>query len=80
MLVKDNLTFLFMLHNSRISFAKIGIAGFSLIGLIFFVYANVDMAPETRDCSEEKDFVQPVTNGSCYGVIIGRGKELVLNR
>jgi hypothetical protein len=46
----------------------------------FSVFANVDMAPEIRDCSKKKHFVQPVTNGSCYGIIIGRGKELVLTK
>lgn len=61
------------------SFAKIGCVGFLLLCVIGS-FANVDMAPDTRDCSQEKDFVQPVTNGSCYGVIIGRGKELILNR
>lgn len=61
------------------SFTKIGVAG-SLLLSTFCAYANVDMAPDIRDCSEEKEFVQPVTNGSCYGVIIGRGKELIKNR
>ncbi len=63
------------MFTSRISlFAKIGIASISLLSSLS-VYANVDMGVETRDCSEKKDFVQPVTNGSCYGVIIGRGTE-----
>lgn len=61
------------------SLARIGVIG-SLSLYSFCAYANVDMTPDIRDCSEEKDFVQPVTNGSCYGVIIGRGKELIKNR
>lgn len=61
------------------SFTKIGLISFLLLCVIGS-FANVDMAPDIRDCSEEKDFVQPVTNGSCYGVIIGRGKELIKNR
>jgi hypothetical protein len=55
---------------------------FPKIVLSFFVlflsvgaYANVDMGYEQRACSEKKDFVQPVDNGQCYGVIIGRGIE-----
>lgn len=59
-----------------VSFAKIGFVSLALIGsLTMYIYANVDMGVETRECSEKKDFVQPVTNGSCYGVIIGRGTE-----
>jgi hypothetical protein len=46
----------------------------------FSVFANVDMTPEIIACSKKKHFVQPVTNGSCYGIIIGRGKELVLRK
>lgn len=65
--------------SSLSSFAKIGIIGVSLISCIG-VYANVDMGTETQDCTLKKDFVQPVTNGSCYGVIIGRGTETILLR
>ena len=68
---------MFIRHLS--SFTKVGIISFLLL-CVFGIYANVDMAPDIRDCSEEKEFVQPVTNGSCYGVIIGRGKELIKNR
>lgn len=38
----------------------------------FGAFANVDMGYDHRACSDEKYFVQDVTNGKCYGVIIGR--------
>lgn len=44
------------------------------------VFANVDMGYEQRACSKEKHFVQTVTNGTCYGTIIGRGTEDILLR
>ena len=44
------------------------------------VFANVDMGFEQQNCSKEKDFLQNVTNGKCYWVIIGRGIENVLRR
>ena len=64
-----------MFHSSSLSsFAKIGIIGISLT-CILGAYANVDMGTEQQDCTLKKDFVQPVTNGSCYGIIIGHGTE-----
>ncbi len=63
----------------RIYISATIIAALSLV-YGFSAFANVDMADEIRDCQKEKHFVQPVTNGSCYGIIIGRGKELIKTR
>jgi len=60
----------------RIYISATIIAALSLV-YGFSVFANVDMTPEIIACSKKKHFVQPVTNGSCYGIIIGRGKELI---
>jgi len=46
----------------------------------FGVFANVDMGYDHRACTDEKYFVQNVTNGTCYGTIIGRGIEDILLR
>jgi hypothetical protein len=55
------------------------IAALSLI-YGFGVFANVDMGYEQQACIKKKYFVQDVTNGTCYGIIIGRGIENILLR
>lgn len=55
------------------------IAALSLI-YGFGVFANVDMGYEQQACIKKKYFVQNVTNGTCYGIIIGRGIEDILRR
>lgn len=46
----------------------------------FGAFANVDMGYEQQACVKKKHFVQDVTNGKCYGIIIGRGVEQILLR
>lgn len=53
-----------------------------LVALVynFGAFANVDMGYEQQACTKKKHFVQDVTHGKCYGIIIGRGIEDVLLR